>query len=223
MFERAATITPNDLEIRAQIAENYTAEGDLATAWKIVEPLNFAPTERGFGTKFNGSVFQRRFDDAEQMISKAMAGEGLPPIFVAISHSALANIRIAKGDRAGAQPLLLQAEGELNQLRAASENSVLLRNALLGVEANLNRREESHDCEFPFKTSRNDSWQFPREEEGVARAYVALRDFDRALPLIEHALRVPAVESLTTAYLRVDPSWDPIRNDPRFQKIAAAK
>jgi len=38
------------------------------------------------------------------------------------------------------------------------------------------------------------------------RAYVTLQDFDRALPLIEHALRAPAVESLTTAYFRRDPS-----------------
>jgi hypothetical protein len=41
--------------------------------------------------------------------------------------------------------------------------------------------------------------------------------------LIEHALQVPAVEGLTAAYLRVDPSWDPIRNDPRFQKLAEEK
>ena len=44
-----------------------------------------------------------------------------------------------------------------------------------------------------------------------------------ALLLIEHALQVPAVEGLTAAYLRVDPSWDPIRNDPRFQKLAEEK
>jgi serine/threonine-protein kinase len=65
-------------------------------------------------------------------------------------------------------------------------------------------------------------WQFPLTEESVARAHVALHDFDRALPLLEHALRVPGVEVLTTAYLRLDPSWDPIRNDPRFQKLASA-
>ena len=60
-------------------------------------------------------------------------------------------------------------------------------------------------------------------EEQVARAYIILGDFDRALPLIEHALTAPAVEALTPAYLRYDPSWDPIRNDPRFQKLASSK
>ena len=31
-----------------------------------------------------------------------------------------------------------------------------------------------------------------------------------------------SIESLTTAHLRMDPSWDPIRNDARFQKLANA-
>src|SRR5205814_1427622 len=49
------------------------------------------------------------------------------------------------------------------------------------------------------------------------------RAIARAMPLLEHALKVPAVEAITPAYLRVDPSWDPIRNDPRFQKLAGVK
>src|SRR5437667_710571 len=141
-FERARSIGPNDLELPAQIAETYVAQGDLGTAWKIMEPLSFAPTERGFGTKFLLLIFQRRFDEAERMISQTVAGENLPQLFLAIGHSALASLRIAKGDGAGAQPLLLQAESELNRLRAAGENSVLLRDALLGVEANLNHRDD---------------------------------------------------------------------------------
>jgi TolB-like protein/Flp pilus assembly protein TadD len=220
-FERARSIGPNDLELPAQIAETYVAQGDLGTAWKIMEPLSFAPTERGFGTKFFILIFQRRFDEAERMISQTVAGENLPPLFLAIGHSALASLRIAKGDGAGAQPLLLQAESELNRLRAAGENSVLLRDVLLSVQANLGHRDVALKiADSLLETTRTDAWQFPREEEAVARACVTLRDFDRALPLIEHALRAPAVESLTTAYLRMDPSWDPIRNDARFQKLA---
>ena len=101
---------------------------------------------------------------------------------------------------------------------------LLLRDALLGVEAELGHRDEVQTIANSLvETTRNDAWQFPREEEAIARAYVTLHDFDRALPLIEHALHMPAVESLTTAYLRLDPLWDPIRNDPRFQKLTNSK
>ena len=100
----------------------------------------------------------------------------------------------------------------------------MLREVLLGVEAHLGKRAEADAlANSLLETTRTDAWQFPRTEETVARAYIALGDFDRAIPLIEHALHATAAESLTTAYLRLDPSWDPLRNDPRFQKLANGK
>jgi TolB-like protein/cytochrome c-type biogenesis protein CcmH/NrfG len=219
MFDRALSIAPDDLEIVAARAETYMAQGDLAAAWKIMEPLEFNPTDRGFGEKITLLVFQRRFDEAERMI-KATGSKDLPPLFVAISRFGLGQAHVARGDRAGAQPLFLQAQSDLNKLRAAGENGLLLRSVLLGVEAHLGHRDETRGlADSLLETTRNDAWQLPNTEEDVARAYVALGDFDRAFPLLEHALHVPGVEVLTTAYLRLDPSWDPIRNDPRFQKL----
>jgi TolB-like protein/Flp pilus assembly protein TadD len=224
MFDRAHAIAPDDFEIVASRAETYAAQGDLQTAWKIMEPLEFNPTDRGFGGKIVLLVWQRRFDDAERMILKTKSAKDLPPLFTAIIPSALGQVRLAKGDRAGAQALFVQAESELNKLRAAGENGVLLRTVLLGVEAHLGHRDEAHAlADSLLETTRNDAWQFPSTEEDVARAYVALGDFDRALPLLEHALRVPGVGVLTTAYLRLDPSWDPIRKDPRFQELCEEK
>jgi hypothetical protein len=70
---------------------------------------------------------------------------------------------------------------------------------------------------------KKDAWGFAREEEAVARAYTCLGDFDRAVPLLRHALAAPALESLTPAFLRLDPFWDPLRADPRFQKLCEEK
>jgi len=219
MFDRALAIAPDDLEITSARAETYTAQGDLQTAWKIMEPIDFKPTDRGFGQKVVLLVFQRRFDDAEQMIAKVASEKDLPPLFVALGHYGLGQARRAKGDVAGAQPFFLQAERELNKLSAAGESNLLLSIIRLGVEAYLGHRDETRRlADSILETTRNDAWQFPNSEEEVARAYVASGDFDRAFPLLEHALRVPGVEVLTTAYLRLDPSWDPIRKDPRFQK-----
>jgi len=224
MFDRAHAIAPEDLEVVSSRAETYAAQGDLATAWKIMEPLEFNPTDRGSGAKIVLLVLQRRFDDAEQMILKTLNSKDLPPLFVALCHSALGHAHFAKGDRSGAESFFVQAETELNKLRAAGDNGLFLRSILMSVESHLGRQTETRTlADSQLESARNDAWQFPNTEEDVARAYVALGDFDRAMPLLEHALSVPGVEVLTTAYLRLDPSWDPIRNDPRFQKLAEDK
>jgi TolB-like protein len=222
--DRALAIDPNDMAIVAQRAEIFLAEGDLERAWKIIEPLKFPPTERGFGLYVSLLFFQGRFDDAERMILAMIERKDIPPLFATIGHATLANMRLYENNRAGAESLFIQAETELKQLRAAGDDGVLLRDVLLMVEARLGHRAEAEAvADSLLETTRNDRWQFPREEEQVARAYIILGDFDRALPLIEHALSAPAVEALTPAYLRYDPSWDPIRKDPRFQKLAGGK
>jgi TolB-like protein/Flp pilus assembly protein TadD len=220
MFDRARAIAPDDRELVAEAAETYVAQGDLDTAWRLVEPLQFDPTDRGFGTKFGILIFQRRFDDAERMISNVKSAKNIPPLFQAIAPYASAQIRLAKGDRAGAKALFLQAESKLNKLHAAGENSLFFRTVLLHVEAGLGHRNETQTlADSILETSQTDAWQFPTTEEDVANAYVALGDFDRAIPILKHVLQVPGVSVLTTAYLKLDPAWDPIRSDRRFQRL----
>ena len=44
---------------------------------------------------------------------------------------------------------------------------------------------------------------------------------DEAIKLIERVLAIPN-DSMSMWVLKLDPSWDPLRGDPRFEKIVAS-
>jgi serine/threonine-protein kinase len=66
----------------------------------------------------------------------------------------------------------------------------------------------------------------PRSEDGfyylpylidLAHIYAILGDNDAALERLEHVISEPSF--LSAEYVRMDPRWDPLRDDPRFQAL----
>jgi TolB-like protein len=57
----------------------------------------------------------------------------------------------------------------------------------------------------------------PQAEVALAQIQAQFGDHDSAIAALPHLLQVPA--GLTTASLKFDPLWDPLRKDPRFQKL----
>jgi len=55
----------------------------------------------------------------------------------------------------------------------------------------------------------------------LAQMYVRIGDHDRAFELLRGALPLFSGQSMSAALLRLDPNWEPIRNDPRFAGLVA--
>ena len=72
-----------------------------------------------------------------------------------------------------------------------------------------------------MRTTSEDPFEGPVREEEMAQIYALLGDADGALPILRKWIHVPSANDITPALLRVNPIWDPIRNDARFQELVA--
>ena len=77
-------------------------------------------------------------------------------------------------------------------------------------------------------TIEKDAIDGPIPIEFLARVAARMGDGDRAVPALEQLLSIPYDGALalgvplTQALLNLDPMFDPIRDDPRFRKLAVA-
>lgn len=68
-----------------------------------------------------------------------------------------------------------------------------------------------------------DPFEGPDREEGMAQIYSLLGNADEAIPILKRWINLPSGTAIAPPLLRIDPIWEPIRNDPRFQELVAEK
>jgi TolB-like protein/class 3 adenylate cyclase/Tfp pilus assembly protein PilF len=87
--------------------------------------------------------------------------------------------------------------------------------------AGLNEKEKAlQQAAQAVKDYGGDAVNQPPAEAVLAQIEARFGDIDSAFAALPHLLEVPA--GITVANLKFDPLWDPLRKDPRFEKIVAS-
>jgi serine/threonine-protein kinase len=225
MLDRAYAIAPNDKVIVARKADTYLAEGDLAAAQRVLDSVDPRLTDDSFFSVVGLLVFQRKFEEAIAKISAGLDREPSPPaLLAAFSRETIGALHMVGGRKDQALPLLQKAETDLLALKNQGNTSPEVLAGLLEIHALLGQREtvEREAAELIAFLAK-DRWRAPSTEADAARAWSILGDRERALPILQRLLAQPYADSLTPALLRLDPVWDPIRDDPRFRMLAEMK
>jgi TolB-like protein/Tfp pilus assembly protein PilF len=95
-------------------------------------------------------------------------------------------------------------------------------NTLATAYAGLNEKEKAlKQAQDAVKEYETDAIAKPQAETTLAQIQARFGEYDAAIAALPHLLEVPA--GITVANLKFDPLWDPLRGDPRFQKLCEDK
>jgi TolB-like protein/Flp pilus assembly protein TadD len=225
MFDRAFAVAPEEIQFLAEKAETYMADGDLDAAENLLRGKDLTEGEVAFGEYINCLVYRRHFDEAAQEFSKALEKrKNLSPLRIADSKSWLGGLKLLAGHESEGRALLEESRRELMALRDQGDTTHHIGEALIWTGAALGDRPTvEREGSALLSRTQHDLWRAPNSKAILAGAYSLLGDADRAIPLLQEALSASYHHSLTPALLRLDPIWDPIRKDPRFQELAGAR
>lgn len=224
IFDRALQAAPDTFtirELRARI-EIYS-KGDLRPMQQLLGslPENVDPNGTITLARFNLKMYERKFDELIGILERSPAEKSRGETSAPISRSfLLATVYAQKKDDA-------KARASYEDARAKAESAVAEspedgpRHALLGlIYAGLGRCEDAlaegkRAVELLPETK--DAFDGPILVISRARINMMCGDFDTALALLDRSLQTPS--GVTIQELRLDPVWDPLRPDPRFQRL----
>ena len=140
--------------------------------------------------------------------------------------SARVAIRVLSGDAPGAQS---EAQNALNVLEDRSRerpNEILTLSELNWIYVALNRNADALKCSrkaAELLRPQQDALLGDYNLTGLAEIEARTGEASDAISILHQLLSIPAGDSVSIARLKIDPVWDPIRNDPRFQKLLTEK
>jgi TolB-like protein/Tfp pilus assembly protein PilF len=227
VLDRALQIDPNglglwELKAKAAIAE----KGDLSVGQECLEKVKKMPLSGEERLKMLGGTVDFLFLQRKYKEMLDLAQNTPDDVFSVLPHS-LAVKYFAIGLAQKGLGHKQQADEAFAKAKSISEDNAKQKPddpeahlQLAKVHALLGEKEAAvaeAERAMQLRPESKDAFEGPAITADAARVYTIVGDNNRAIELLDGLMRRPS--DLTVYSLKLDPAWDPLRKDPRFQAL----
>jgi len=220
IFDRAIEAAPQSLGPRAEKANLAVAwKGDLSVMEKELTQMPAGVDPDGLVTfsRVQLLLLQRKFPDAIALVKQSPQDvfhyDKPREFFEGAIYTFLNDKEKAVSAFKRARPI---AEKALRESPSDASRHIILGMILAGLgEKELAIAEGKRAVELLPESE--DALDGPKTTVALAQIYTWTGETDQALQILERSLSTP--NGVTIPFLRLDPMWDPLRSDPRFQAL----
>ncbi|NCT66061.1 MAG: hypothetical protein GXC76_00300 [Rhodanobacteraceae bacterium] len=219
-LDHALEVQPDATSLVTAKAWAWLAEGNLEQAGTLLDsvPLRADDTET-FMVRMSWLWYRRNFTAMVAALAQALAQSGGALGSWRVQYQLWLGMgQLRAGDEAAARTSLAKTIELAQQYRKAAPDDAKLVESLALAHANLGDKAAAlREAQQAIDLAAGDALLQPGLEQTRAEIQAGLGDTDAAIGALPHLLAMP--NGTTIADLRLNPLWDPLRKDARFQKL----
>jgi len=222
-YDQILEISPDNADALVSKAEIHQMEGNLSEAAMLLSRMRSDPSSEAFVVQIWQRIYERRFADAIAMVSDAIAAPDLPSWPKAIYRATLADLKAFTGDTIGARTAWQQLRDEVESSRRQMKEERFGFSVLAAADAALGDQRKALAIvdQVPVDSLNVGVLAYLR-----ARIAIYAGDKDSAIEQLAISAHNPVSggSGFSASYgdLKLNPVWDTLRGDPRFEKIVAS-
>jgi len=227
VLDRALAVDPASfgiLEIKAKVA--MEEKGDLSVADSIIakaDSVKLGPDlQAKIATgKANLYLLRRQYaaalTEAEKIPDSSLASY---PSSVCGKYITIGAAKRGLGDEAGAREAFLKAKQQAEAFEKQNPDVANVVSLVAEIHAWLGEKDAAIagiNRALELLPESKDAFGGPEITQNAAEIYTILGDTDKAVTILDGLFQRPA--AITVPLLKLNPIWDPLRKDPRFQAL----